>query len=75
MNEIGEKIKAVMEKEDIWGYQVAQATGILKNNICVILGPKGNNYGILGCVGGGNNGCVLRVAYCTVFPKDVASSK
>ena len=42
MNEIGEKIKAVMEKEDIWGYQVAQATGILKNNICVILGPKGN---------------------------------
>jgi len=42
MNEIGEKIKEVMVKEDLWNFQLAEATGILKNNICVILGPKGN---------------------------------
>ena len=42
MNEIGLKIKEIMEKEDIWNFQIARTTGILKNNICVILGPKGN---------------------------------
>lgn len=41
-NEIGEMIKAVMQKEDFWNFQIASATGILKNNICAILGPKGN---------------------------------
>jgi len=42
MNEIGQKIKEIMEREDIWNFEVARATGILRNNICVILGEKGN---------------------------------
>ena len=31
-----------MEREDIWISEVARATGILRNNICVILSEKGN---------------------------------
>lgn len=42
MNEIGQKIKEIMEREDIWNFEIAEATGILRNNICVILSPKGN---------------------------------
>jgi len=42
VNEIGRKIKEIMEREDIWISEVARATGILRNNICVILSEKGN---------------------------------
>ncbi len=42
MNEIGEKIKAVMEKEDIWNFMIAERTGLLGNNVAAILGPRGN---------------------------------
>ncbi len=42
MNEIKRKIKGVMEEEDIRNLGVAKATGILKNNISIILSEKGN---------------------------------
>ncbi len=42
MNEIGQKIKEIMEEEGIRASNIAKGTGILKNNLCVILGPNGN---------------------------------
>ena len=42
MNEIGEIIKKVMEENECLNIQITRGTGILKNNLSVILGPKGN---------------------------------
>lgn len=41
-NEIGEKIKKIMKEFDIWDFEVANGTGLLRNNVSVILGPRGN---------------------------------
>ena len=42
MNKIGEKIREAMDKEGLWNSDVAKRTSILKNNLWVILGAKGN---------------------------------
>ena len=42
MNEIGEVIKKAMEENECRNTQIVKGTGILKNNLSVILGPKGN---------------------------------
>jgi len=41
-NEIGEIIKKIMKESDIWDFEVAKGTGLLRNNVSVILGPRGN---------------------------------
>ena len=42
MNEIGEVIKKAIEENECRNTQIVKGTGILKNNLSVILGPKGN---------------------------------
>jgi DNA-binding phage protein len=42
MTGIGEKIKRIMKERDIWDFEVGYGTGLLRNNVSTILGPRGN---------------------------------